>query len=282
MQPGCICYINGQFIEADHAKISATDLAVMRGYGVFDSMRTYKGIPFRMDDHLYRLKRSADLVGMTLPWTMEDLKRLILKTLDKNRFPESSIRIIITGGDTEDLFTPTGKPGLIVLVMPLLTFPQSYYVDGIKVATARLERFLPEAKTTQYTPGQIAMKKARAHDPEIVEALYVDRQGNVTEGIASNLFLFIDGILITPGEGMLFGITRQVVLELAQSLFQVEEKDVSPDDLMNADEVFITGSSKEIMPVRQVDDKIVGNGRVGLCTKQLMDAFRRMVEGLTN
>ena len=273
-----VCYINGEFKTLNDAKISATDLAIMRGFGVFDSLRTYGGKPFGVEDHLTRLKRSAELVSLPLPWTKEELHRIILESLSKNKYDESSIRIIITGGYSDDFFTPAGKPGLIVIVRPLPRYPDEYHTKGVKIATARLERFMPEAKTLNYTSGEVAMREAKNSDPEIFEVLCLDRNGMVTECIASNVFAYFDETLTTPGANILYGITRQVVLKLAQPLFQVEVRDINIEELKNADELFITGSSKEIMPVRSIDNRVIGQGACGPNTRKLMDAFREMTD----
>jgi len=253
--PDSICYIDGEFKSLSEAKISATDLAIMRGYGIFDSLRTYGGKPFRLEDHLVRLERSAELVGLPLPHSRDKLRRIIRDTLNKNTYEESGIRIIVTGGDTDDFFTPSGKPSLLVIVMPLPHYPESFYHEGVKIATAKMERFIPEAKTTNYTFGEVAMKKARSVDPDIFEVLCVDRQGRVTECIASNVFAF-------------FGLSP------------IEIRDIYTDEIKAAHEIFITGSSKEIVPVRAVDDVIIGNGACGPQTKKLMDAFRQMRDAL--
>jgi branched-chain amino acid aminotransferase len=281
-QQDSVCYINGEFKTLKDAKISATDLAIMRGFGVFDSLRTYGGKLFGVEDHLTRLERSAKLVSLPLPWTREELHRTILETLSRNSYDESSVRIIITGGYSDDFFTPAGKPGLIVIVRPLPRYPDEYYTKGVKIATASLERFLPEAKTLNYTSGEVAMREAKNRDPEIFEVLCLDRNGKATECIASNVFVFFDETLTTPGADILYGITRQVVLKLARPLFPVDVRDVQIDEIKNADEVFITGSSKEIMPVRSIDNRVIGQGRCGPNTRKLMDAFREMTDRFKN
>ena len=278
--PDSICYIDGEFKSLSEAKISATDLAIMRGYGIFDSLRTYGGKPFRLEDHLVRLERSAELVDLPLPHSRDKLRQIIQDTLNKNTFKESGIRIIVTGGDTDEFFTPSGKPSLLVIVMPLPHYPESNYSDGVKISTAKMERFIPEAKTTNYTFGEVAMKKAKSIDPDVFEVLCVDRQNRVTECIASNVFAFFGNTLTTPGSDILYGITRQVVLELADPLSPIEIRDIYVDEIKEADEIFITGSSKEIVPVRAVDDVIIGNGACGPETKKLMDAFRKMRDAM--
>jgi len=270
------CYINGRFVSVNNATIPVTDLAIMRGYGVFDTLRTYGGRPFRMEDHLNRLERSADLTGLTLPWSRTELNQVILSTLQKNNYPEANIRIIVTGGESEDFFTPTGTPSLIVMVTPLHSYPEHCYKTGAKVVTAKIERYLSEAKTINYTSGEVAMNRAKIKDPDIIEVLCVDRNERVTEGITSNVFIFLGDTLITPGSNILLGITRQVVLELAEPFFQIEERDLFISELHKADDIFITGSTKEIMPVTRVDGLTVGDGGCGPNTLRLIDSFEDM------
>lgn len=273
-----IYYLNGAFLPASQAVIPVTDLAVLRGYGVFESFRTYGGKPFRMAEHLERLQRSAELIALRLPWSREELAGIVLATLARNPFPEASIRVVVTGGESENLFTPQGQPGLVVLARPLTPYPEAYYRQGVRVATAPAERFLPQAKTIHYVPGMVALAEARARDPDIVEVIYVDRLGRVTEGVTSNVFAFIDGRLVTPGADILYGVTRQVVLELAAPLFEVEERELPLELLRRADEIFLTGSVREIMPVCALDGATVGAGGPGKRTRALMATFRQRVE----
>jgi branched-chain amino acid aminotransferase len=273
-----IYFVNDRFVPASEASLPVTDLGIMRGYAVFESIRTYGGKPFRLDEHLVRLEKSADRVGLSLPRSRAQLAEVILDTLARNEFAEATIRVIVTGGESENFFTPTGKPSLIVIATPLRPYPQAYYQQGVKIATAEMERCLPEAKTTAYILGEMALRQARSHDPEIVEVLYVDRHGRVTECIMSNFFAFFDDVLVTPREDILYGVTRQAVLKLAEPLFQVEVRDVLLSELQNASEMFITASVKEIMPVTELDGVAVGKGGYGPNTRTLMDAFREMAD----
>jgi branched-chain amino acid aminotransferase len=254
-----------------------TDLVITRGYGVFEYLRTYAGKPFRIDDHLARLARSAESIGLTLPWSRAQLHDVILDTLSRNAYPEKGIRVVVTGGESEDSSTPTGKPGLLVIVTPLRPYPQEYYHQGAKVITARIERYLPEAKTTNYVSSQVTLRQARSRDPKIIEVLYVDRHRKVTEGSRSNVFAFLGDTLVTPKVDILYGVTRQVVLELADPIFPIEVRDLQLNELRQANEIFITASTKEIMPVREVDGIMVGEGVCGPNTRRLIEMFRDMI-----
>ncbi|MAS34848.1 MAG: branched-chain amino acid aminotransferase [Anaerolineaceae bacterium] len=275
-----IFYIDGEYVPSTDASIPADDLAVLRGYGVFDFMRTYNGKPFHLDAHLKRLENSARLIELDLPNSLDDIRRITLETIARNGYPESNVRIVVTGGTSPDNITPNGGARLLVMVTPHKPLPEAWYRDGVKIITNRTERYLPEAKTINYIPAIVALKKARKQNA--VDAIYVDKTDSVLEGTTTNLFAFLGDRLITPGKAVLLGITRQAVLELASDRFAVEVSDLKLDDLMRADEVFITASNKEICPVRQVDDQIIGQGVPGPKTRFLMERFAHLTAAYGN
>ncbi len=266
-------YIDGQFVLDSDALIPATDLAVLRGYGVFDYLRTYGGKPFHLEAHLARLQRSAALIGLDLPYSLEEINNIVLETLQRNSYAESNVRIILTGGDSDDNIMPRGDSRLVVMVTPFTHPPEAWYRDGVKVITERTERYIPEAKTLNYIPAIVALQKARAQDA--IDAIYIDRSGNALEGTTTNLFAFFGDVLVTPSDGILHGITREVVLELASDLCEVQIRDLSAEELLRADEVFITSSNKQICPVRQIDDTVIGSP--GRYTQRLMAHFNDFV-----
>jgi branched-chain amino acid aminotransferase len=270
-----IFYIDGSFVREEQAQISATDLAVLRGYGVFDFLRTYGGKPFHLEAHLERLRRSAALIDLEVPWSQEELQAIVMDTLARNTHPESNVRIVITGGPSDDFITPKDQPRLMVLVTAAARSADHYYTEGAKVITFETERYMPGAKTINYIPAIRAMKRARAAGA--IEAIYVDRNGNALEGTTTNLFAFIGNRLVTPGDGILWGITRGTVLELAKDRFPIEMRDLPLSELLEADEVFITSSNKQIMPIVQVDDTVIGEGKPGELTQQLMAMFNDYV-----
>jgi branched-chain amino acid aminotransferase len=269
-----IYYIDGEFVVADDAQIPADDLAILRGYGVFDFMRTYGGKPFHLDAHLRRLERSAELIQLDLPLSIDEIRAITLETLARNAYPEALVRIVVTGGTSPDNITPNGASRLLVMIKQLKPNPESWYRDGIKIITNPTERYLPDAKTLNYIPAIIALKRAAAQDA--LDAIYVDAQGNALEGTTTNLFAFVGERLVTPGLGILLGITRQAIIDLASQHFQVEVRDLPVSELMQADEVFICSSNKEICPVRQIDDQTIGAGKPGPQTQFLMEQFTQM------
>jgi len=266
-------YIDGQFVSDSDAQIPATDLAVLRGYGVFDYFRTYGGKPFHLEAHMARLQRSAGLIGLELPRPLDEISSIVLETLSRNSHAESNVRIIVTGGDSSDNIIPRGDSRLVVMVTPFLPPPEAWFSDGVKVITERAERYIPEAKTLNYIPAIVALQKARAKGA--IDAIYIDRTGNALEGTTTNLFAFFGDVLVTPSEGILCGITREVVLELASDLYDVQIRNLSAEELLSADEIFITSSNKQICPVRQIDDTVIGPP--GRHTRRLMEHFNAFV-----
>jgi branched-chain amino acid aminotransferase len=271
-----IYYVDGKFVPSDEAVIPVTDLAVLRGLGAFDFMRTYSGKPFCLRAHLERLEASTRKIGLPFPWTMDALSQLVMETLGRNSHKESNIRIIVTGGPSPDFMNPQGNPRLIIMVSALPDMPAEWYLNGIRIITVMAERPLAGAKSINYVQASLALEAARQKGAQ--EAVYTIPQGLVLEGTTSNIFAITAGRLITPGRGILPGITRQVILDLAQSHFSVEIRDVFLSELLEADEVFICGTNKGIVPVVQVDDTAIGSGKPGPKTCLLIQSFPDFVQ----
>ncbi|MGZ3618609.1 MAG: aminotransferase class IV, partial [Ktedonobacteraceae bacterium] len=260
-------YIGGQWVHPDKATISINDVAVLRGYSVFESLRTYNRRPFHLDLHLERLYRSARLIEMQIPWQSEHIAKIVLEVIERNTYRHASIRLLVTGGDSDDGILPSGDPLLVVLITPLDERDMQRFAKGCKLITTKLQRNAPEAKTANYIAAVRALKEAVRLDA--TDALFVNERDHVLEATRSNFFIFRGDTLITPHRGILVGITRNVVLELARSKFIIEERPILLEELALADEAFITSSSKEITPVVQIDDRIIGNGKPGRHTYQL-------------
>ncbi len=266
-----IYYINGEFVPAEQACLPINDLAILRGFAVFELLRTYGGKPFFLDAHLERLENSARRIGLHLSWSKEEMTDIVLRTLARNRFAEANIRIVATGGPSADFMTPENNPRLLVLISPLPELPAAWYREGVKAITRVTERTITGAKSTDYIPATIAMEEARRKGA--VEAIYVTRDGRVQEGTTSNVFIFTGEELVTPGRDILPGITRRVILDLAKPLYPVVIRDISKEELYGAAEVFITGTNKGLVPVVQIDDRTIGAGRPGPATCRLMTAL---------
>jgi branched-chain amino acid aminotransferase len=266
-----VYYVDGEFVPADEATIPVNDLAVLRGYGVFDSLRTYGGKPFYLREHIERLERSARKIGLDFIWSQKALADIVMQTLARNNHAEYNIRIVLTGGVSNDFITPQGKPRLLVMVTQRKQLPDWWYTDGVKIITEPYERDNPGAKSLDYIAGVMALRKANRENA--IEVIYTDGAGLVREGTTSNIFVFQGDTLLTPGNAILLGITRQVVLDLTGGIYETEVRDLKLEDLKAADEVFITASNKEVVPVIQVNDTVIGSGKPGARTRKVMEIF---------
>lgn len=265
-----IFYVNGDFVAQSHASLSVLDLGLLRSYGVFDFTVTYNRRPFRLNDHLERLRNSARLIDLYFPWSNDELAELIYQTLDRNPEGEKGIRIVVTGGEGPDAFTPAEKPSLIILVKPFPIFPKEFFTKGVKVITFQGKRQMPEAKTLNYVNAMKALQQARVQGAE--EALYVD-EGNIYECMVCSFFAVKEGKIITANEGVLDGITRKTVLELVKDKIPVDYRCVKVSELLALDEAFLTSSGHQVMPITTVDQTSIGNGKPGPITQNVMTLF---------
>jgi len=269
-------YIDGRWVHPHEATISINDTAILRAYSVFESLRTYDRRPFHLDEHLERLCRSAELIDLDIPYAREQIAAVVREVIARNAYKHATIRIFVTGGETEDSILPSGKPALVVLITPLGERDMQRFANGVKVITTHLQRIMPEAKTNNYVAAVRALKEAARHNA--ADAFFVNEQGHVLEATRSNFFIFRGDTLVTPRQSILIGVTRNVVLNLARDRFAVEERPILLDELSLVDEAFITSSSKEILPVVQIDDLVIGDGKPGPRTIEMEQRFIDLVE----
>ena len=263
--------IAGQYLPAEQAVISVQDLSVLRGYGVFDFMRTYGGRPFHLDDHIQRLSASAAQLEMELPCSKADVAAIVHETLKRNDYPEANVRIVITGGISPDSITPPEKSQLLVLVLPLSPCPAQWYQEGAAVIILNSRRHMPQAKSLNYSSAIISLRQAKRQNA--IEAIYTDDDGGLLEGTTSNFFVFKGDNLITPNTGVLSGITRKVVLDLADKEFPISFDTIRLGEVSDISEAFITASNKEVVPIVRIDDRMVGDGQPGKRTRKIMKLF---------
>ena len=270
-------YIDGKFVDDENALISAKDITVLRGFGVFDFLITYNHRPFFIKEHVARLENSAREIGLTLQHSNEQICDIVVQTIEKNpHHTESNIRIVYTGGVSPDGVTPQGNGILMVMVTPKHELPTWWYTKGAKIITIDIERFIPTSKSTNYLSAVFAQQKA--HKTGAVEAIYKDRENRLLEGTTTNLFCFKGNKLITPPDNILPGITRSVVLNLTKDHYEIELRHINADELKEMDEIFITASNKEIVPVIQMDEMVIGNGKPGDKTCSVMEMFKKYTQ----
>jgi branched-chain amino acid aminotransferase len=270
-------YVDGRWVHPNDATLSFNDLAVLRSYGVFESLRTYNRRPFHLGEHLDRLYHSASLIDLEIPYTRDFIAHIIYETIERNSYKHATLRLFITGGESEDGILPTGNAVLAVLITVLGERDMERFSRGTKLITTRLHRALPEAKTANYVAAIRALKEAARYGAS--DALFVNEQDHVLEATRSNFFIFRGDTLITPRTGVLIGVTRNVVLGLARDRFAIEERPIQLEELFIADEAFLTSSSREITPIVQIDDWTIGDGKPGPRTYELEQRFIELVEG---
>lgn len=276
-----IC-IDGAPTSPDTASVPVLDRGFLFGDSVFEVLRTYGGVPRPLELHLERLARSCDRVGITLPVGLDVLRGELFATLDRSGNEESWIRIVITRGAGPISFDirTAHDPRRVIIVQPLVTPPEEIYREGVAVACATVARALDPseaagAKNSNYLRNVLAADDARRRGA--YEAILLGPGGEVLEGASSNFFVVRDSRLLTPplALGILGGITRAVVLDCTKSLgIDTAETVLFPHDLYTADEVFLTSSIREVVPVVRVDGAAIGDGRPGPLTQRLGAAYR--------
>ncbi len=267
-------YIDGKWVKSEDLKISTFDLAVLRGYGCFDLLRTYQKKPFKLDKHLKRLSRSAKFLNLKIPINQKEIKRIIYLGIKKNKFPETNIRIILTGGISDDsLFS--NKSSLIIQFTESKEYPRHFYDRGIKILTFLGKRTFPSIKSLDYLQGIYALKIAKKNRAN--EILYVD-DNKIYECSTSNFFAIINNKLVTPKDDILNGITREIVLDLAKKIkITTEERELKFNEIRKFQSAFITSTTRGIMPVIQIDNFILNNGKIHEIVKLLMVEFKKKI-----
>lgn len=268
-------YLNGKWVTEKDLMISALDIAVLRGFGIFDFLRTYGTKPFRLDEHVDRFFRSAKIMGITPAKSKKEIIDIVHEGIKLNKFENTQIKIVQTGGVSLDGFTPSGKPNFFILFQKSSIYPPELYSKGIKLLTSPLMRQIPQAKTINYMASIVEVQKAMKQGAK--DILHTDENGSIYEATRSNFYAIKKGKLITAQEGILLGITRNAILDIAEELkIPVDLRTLNKSELPNIDEAFISNSSQEIAPVVVIDNKKIGDGKVGRFTKKLLKALRQI------
>jgi D-amino acid aminotransferase len=274
-------FLNGRIIDASRATISVHDRGLLYGDGLFETMRAYKGVAFAIEDHFHRLRTSADILGLPIPNL--DWPATIAELLAKNDLAQRDawVRLTITRGPAEPRVLPPElpKPTTILMVRPLDPAIAEHQKHGVKVALLPFSRhgFIPEHKSLNYLPAVVGKVLASYHGA--YEGLFVRGDHVLTEGTTTSVFIVRDGIVWTaPEGGILPGITRRVVLDLAHAnQLRVVERDILTTDLRLADEAFLVSSMIEIAPIVQVDDAALSSGQPGPVTAKLQKLYQQAV-----
>lgn len=267
-------HVNGKMVDIGQPAVQINDIGLLRGYGVFDFMRTYHGRIFHWDDHFKRFIHSAKTLDLKVSMGEKAILRAIKELLQKNKCQEASIRLVLTGGPTDDGMTYK-KPTFAILLEDIYDFPKNCYAKGAKLHSFEYERLLPESKNNNYI---WAVKLAPVRKKKgAIETLFVSK-GKILECSTANFFIFKGATLITSKDGILKGLTRKLVLKLARGRFKIEERDLKYSELDSATEAFITGTNKLIMPVTNIDGRKIGDGKVGENTKILMSEYKKYTD----
>ncbi len=279
-------YLNGLFTPLYNAKVSILDRGFCYGDGLFETMRAYNGEIFRLKQHIERLFKSLPQIFIELPMTQIEVMRIVQETLERNKYKNAIIRLTVTRGTTQSNIQIDSDipPTLVVYIRPHTPLPKSVYKKGIRIRlfpgnAGLISGLNHRLKTCNYLSSILV--KELSDRKNFMEGVVVDPQFGVTEGTTSNLFIVKKGILKTPASGayVLNGITRQVVLEIAKEhKIPFMEEHLPPEDLLEADEVFITNSGIEIVAVTEVDSKYIGNKKPGILTGFFQEEFLKCVE----
>ena len=278
---GELAYIEGQFVPLSEAKVSITDRGFVFADGVYEVIAVYHGRAFRLEEHLARLTTSANAIHLLVPVDNSKLKNVIETGLEQSGFEEAQVYLQATRGAAprSHAFPSEIKSNLVVTFRPLHRVPQEIRERGVSVITTEEIRWNRcDIKSIALLPNVLA--KQEAVENGAFEAIWVTQEGIVYEGASSNVFVVRDGEVRTPPKGakILSGITREVVLQCAQDLdLPTSEITLQIEELLQAEEVFLTSTTMEVMGVMEVDGKTIGDGTVGPITKQLNEALRQAV-----
>jgi len=274
-------YIDGNYFSREDARISVYDHGLLYGDGIFEGIRIYHGEIFRLEEHIYRLFQSAAAIKLEIPLSFEELIAAVVETADLNEKEDGYIRLVVTRGVGDLGLNPRLclRPSIIIIVDDIQLYPEEFYRDGISIITSSIRRIPPDSldpriKSLNYLNNILA--KTEALQAGVPEAIMLNRQGHVAECTADNIFIVRDGEILTPDpiEGALDGITRQVVMECAlvnELLFY--ETPLSQYDLYTADECFLTGTGAELIPVTEIDGRMIGDGKPGQVFAELRETF---------
>ena len=279
-------YIDGKYYDPRNAKISVFDHGLLYGDGIFEGIRAYNGRVFRLKEHIDRLFCSAKALLLAIPMSRAAISRAVVDTCRKSKIRDGYVRLVVTRGQGTLGLNPNrcGKPSVIIIADKIQLYPPALYKRGMEIITVPTVRNLhsalnPAIKSLNYLNNILA--KIEANNAGCEEAVMLNAAGFVSECTGDNLFIVKEGALMTPplSAGALYGITRQVVIDLAgQSGIPVSEPNLTRYDLFNADECFLTGTGAEIVPVVKIDGRVIGTGKPGVLTAKLVTQYHALTK----
>jgi branched-chain amino acid aminotransferase len=280
-----VVYVNGEFFPKSEAKISVFDQGLIFGDAVFDTLIAANGFIFKLDEHVARLQRSARAVKIEIGKTDEEIKHLIIETVRRSNLRDAYIKIIVTRGISSKPLMGKGdisNPSIVIFAIPPVSVvTEEAILKGAKLISSTIMRGCsqgldPRIKSTNYLPNMLMRREAGEAGAD--EAICYDHDGNVAEGGAENIWIVNDNKLFTPSHGMLEGITRETIFEIARDLkLSTMATDIKKYDLYVADEIFLCSTAGGIIPVTSVDNRIIGLGYPGKITKLVMDKYKEMI-----
>ena len=272
-------FLHDRFVENNEVLLHVSDLSIQRGYGVFDFCRTMNGIPLFLQDHLDRFYASASAMHLPIKKNAEELSSIIHHLIKKTGISEAGIRIMLTGGNSTDGYHPA-EPTLVITCNPVQTPTEADFEKGYAIIPHEYQRELPHVKSINYMMAvwlQPMLKEKKADD-----FLYYTEE-SVTEFPRANVFIVTrDQKLVTPAHNILKGITRKQVLLLAADMIAVEERNIPVDEFSTASEIFLTATTKKIIPVLKLKNKIISEGKPGIITRKLHGKFLELENSLTH
>ncbi|WP_028543596.1 branched-chain-amino-acid transaminase [Paenibacillus taiwanensis] len=278
-------YLDGQYVTKEEAKVSVYDHGFLYGDGIFEGIRIYEGNIFKCKEHLERLYDSAKSIMLNIPLTIEDMQHVLVETIRRNELRDGYIRLIVSRGAGNLGLDPLRCPkaSVIIIVEQLAIYPEEAYQNGLRTVSVSQRRNIPDAlnpkiKSLNYLNNILV--KIQANLADVGEAIMLNTQGYVAEGSSDNIFIIKKGVVYTPPcyLGALEGITRNTIIDLCAELgYKLKEEPFTLHDVYVADEVFFTGTAAEVIAVREVDGRTVGNGQAGPITLQLLKRFREVV-----
>ena len=279
-------YINGKFYSEQNARISVFDHGLLYGDGIFEGIRAYNGRVFKLKEHIDRLYASAKAILLEIPMSREEMMHAVVDTCRRNKIQDGYIRLVVTRGAGTLGLNPNRckNPQVIIIAATIQLYPKEYYENGLVIVTVPTVRNLhsalnPAIKSLNYLNNILA--KIEANTAGVEEAIMLNSMGYVAECTGDNVFIVRAGELVTPPltAGALYGITRGVVMELAvEAGLRVKEADLTRYDLFNAEECFLTGTGAEVIPVVKIDGRVIGNGKPGLHTRELVRRYHALTK----